>query len=54
MEVKKSLINQFYEENKQKCGTAKTGNAYTLSKVTNLTEKQIKALEKYFCPGYSQ
>lgn len=41
------------EDNRSKWSTSKTGNAYTLSKVTNLTEQEIKLFEKTLCPKFS-
>jgi hypothetical protein len=36
--IRAKLIAQFYQDNQNKWSSSKNGNAYTLSKVTNLTE----------------
>lgn len=52
-DVRKRLTLEFHEDNKSKWSTSKTGNAYTLSKVTNLSEEDIKLFQNELCPKFS-
>lgn len=46
-------MEDFFIQNNKKWNSSGTGSAYTLSKVTNLSENEIKTLEKYFCTKFS-
>ena len=52
-ERREHYILEYHEITSQKWNSSNTGNAYTLSKVTRLTEKEIKLLQKRICPDFT-
>lgn len=46
-------MEDFHVQNSKKWNSAAAGNPYTLSKVTSLTETEIKTLQKAFCHGFT-
>lgn len=52
-ELRRGFLEDFHVQNSKKWNSAAAGNPYTLSKVTSLTESEIKVLQKAFCQGFT-
>ena len=52
-ELRRAYLEDFHAQNSKKWNSSAAGSPYTLSKVTSLTEPEIKALQKAFCHGFT-